>query len=221
MVDSSVGGKTGCNLNAGKNLAGAFYQPELVICDTNCLETLSDENFSCGIAEAIKTAVIQDAELFEFFKNKIQKNDATTLKEIISRCVKIKASIVEKDEKESGLRQILNFGHTLGHAIEHLSNYKIPHGEAVSIGMSLITKSCVKMNKCSSLLYEELIAALKTNNLPVSHSYNKSELFKAALSDKKRNTNSITVVFSKQIGSSELLSLKLDEFEAIVSASFD
>lgn len=220
MVDSSVGGKTGCNLSVGKNLAGAFYQPELVICDMKCLESLDDKNFSCGIAEAIKTAVIQDGELFKLFKSKISKNDSEILETIIARCVEIKAGVVSQDEKESGLRQILNFGHTIGHAIEKLSDYKIQHGEAVSIGMALITKAFAAMNKCSSSLYDELISVLKINNLPVTHTYTKKELFSAALSDKKRNADSITIVYSPVLGTAELLPMKLDEFENLVSASF-
>ena len=220
MVDSSVGGKTGCNLSSGKNLAGAFYQPELVICDTNCLETLSEKDFACGIAEAVKTAVIQDAELFEFFKKRITNKDSETLKQIIGKCVEIKANVVAQDEKEGGLRQILNFGHTLGHAIEKLSNYEITHGEAVSIGMAAITKAFVKLNKVNPALYDELISVLETNNLPVKHSYTKHELFTAALSDKKRNADSITVVYSPELGRAELLPMKLNDFENLISAAF-
>lgn len=220
MVDSSVGGKTGCNLSIGKNLAGAFYQPEFVICDLKCLETLDDKNFSCGIAEAIKTAVIQDAELFEQFRTTISKKDAEILKKVISRCVEIKANVVSQDEKESGLRQILNFGHTIGHAIEKLSSYKIQHGEAVSIGMAVITKAFVRMNKCTSSLYDELISVLKINNLPVIHPYTKEEIFSAALSDKKRNADSITIVYSPVLGTAELYPMKLNEFENLVSESF-
>lgn len=221
MVDSSVGGKTGCNLSAGKNLAGAFYQPELVICSTDCLKTLDDKNFACGIAEAIKTAVIQDFELFQIFKTRITKDDSSSLEKIISRCVEIKASVVSKDEKESGLRQILNFGHTLGHAIERLSSYKIHHGEAVAIGMSLITKACMNKNLCPSSLFNELIEALLINNLPVKNNYTKQELFSASLSDKKRNADSITIVYSPELGSSKLLSLPLKDFENLIAAAFD
>ncbi len=220
MVDSSVGGKTGCNLSAGKNLAGAFYQPELVICDTNCLQTLDDKDFACGLAEAIKTAVIRDAKLFEIFKKKITKNDSDTLKKIIARCVEIKADVVAQDEKESGLRQILNFGHTIGHAIERLSDYKTAHGEAVAIGMAVITKAFTKLGKINSSLYGELISVLETNSLPVNHNYTKQELFSAALSDKKRSADSITVVYSPELGKAELLPLKLNEFESLIASSF-
>ena len=220
MVDSSVGGKTGCNLSVGKNLAGAFYQPELVLCDISCLETLDDKNFSCGIAEAIKTAVIQDAELFDLFKKKVTSKDTETLKEIIGRCVEIKAGVVAQDEKESGLRQILNFGHTIGHAIEKLSSYKTAHGEAVAIGMAVITKAFTKLGKVNSALYGDLISVLETNSLPVKHNYTKQELFSAALSDKKRSADSITVVYSPELGKAELLPLKLNEFESLIASSF-
>ncbi|MBR6216340.1 MAG: 3-dehydroquinate synthase [Spirochaetaceae bacterium] len=221
MVDSSVGGKTGCNLSTGKNLAGAFYQPELVICDTDCLKTLDDKDFACGLAEAIKTAVIRDAKLFEIFKKRITKNDSETLKKIIARCVEIKADVVAQDEKEGGLRQILNFGHTIGHAIEKLSDYKIPHGEAVSIGMATITKAFAKTGKAAPALYEELTAVLEANNLPVKHAYSAQSVYSAALSDKKRNAaDSITAVCAPELGKTGLLPMKLKDFENLVSASF-
>ncbi|MEI6579117.1 MAG: 3-dehydroquinate synthase, partial [Eubacteriales bacterium] len=134
-VDSSVGGKTGVNLDAGKNLAGAFWQPSLVLCDCDTLNTLPDDILADGIAEAIKYGMIRDKELFEMleFGDCISNPEAC-----VARCVTIKGNIVAKDEFDNGERQLLNFGHTLAHSIEKLSDYKISHGHAVAIGMVIV-----------------------------------------------------------------------------------
>ena len=130
-VDSSVGGKTAINLASGKNLAGAFYQPSLVLCDSLVLATLSSAIYKDGCAEVIKYGVIADKALFEMLKEPIQPRIA----EIIARCITIKRDIVVKDERELGLRKLLNFGHTVGHALESLSGFGISHGRAVAVGM--------------------------------------------------------------------------------------
>src|SRR4051812_5397280 len=138
QVDSSVGGKVGVNLKAGKNLVGAFYQPRLVLCDLDTLRTLPPREFRAGLAEVIKYGIIYDATLFEQFEramDRILVQDPAVLEPIIARCCEIKAYVVSEDETEAGLRAILNFGHTIGHAIEAISGYrKYLHGEAISIG---------------------------------------------------------------------------------------
>jgi len=138
QVDSSVGGKVGVNLKAGKNLVGAFYQPRLVLCDLDTLKTLPDRDFRTGLAEIIKYGIIYDAKLFaqlECDLPKLLEREPKSLASIIARCCEIKAEVVSKDETEGGLRAILNFGHTVGHAIEVVSNYGgFLHGEAISIG---------------------------------------------------------------------------------------
>src|SRR6185436_15778596 len=138
QVDSSVGGKVGVNLKAGKNLVGAFHQPRLVVCDLQTLRTLPSREFRAGLAEVIKYGVIYDAALFESLEQhmaKVLKQEPTALARIVARCCQIKAEVVSQDETESGLRAILNFGHTIGHAIEAISGYgKFLHGEAISIG---------------------------------------------------------------------------------------
>ena len=144
QVDSSVGVKTGVNLKAGKNLVGAFYQPQLVLCDLDTLKTLPEREYISGLAEVIKYGIIYDAELFAQLERdlpKILKRDQKVLAAVITRCCEIKAEIVSKDETESGLRSILNFGHTLGHAIENSSGYgNFLHGEAISIGQVAAAK---------------------------------------------------------------------------------
>jgi 3-dehydroquinate synthase len=144
QVDSSVGGKTGVNLKAGKNLVGAFYQPRLVLCDLDTLRTLPEREFRAGLAEVVKYGIIYDAKLFAQLERdlpKILKRHTKTLSEIIARCCEIKAEVVAQDETEIGLRAILNFGHTIGHAIENSSGYgKFLHGEAISIGQVAVAK---------------------------------------------------------------------------------
>jgi 3-dehydroquinate synthase len=153
MVDSSVGGKTAIDLECGKNLAGAFYQPSVVICDITTLDTLSEKIFYDGCAEVIKYGVIASEELFEICRDGFKDN----IEEIIYRCVSIKRDIVMEDEFDTGMRQLLNFGHTIGHGIEACSKYYITHGTAVAIGMVLITKAAVKMNMCN----EEVLVRLE------------------------------------------------------------
>ena len=132
--DSSVGGKCAVDLSCGKNLAGAFHQPSLVICDTNCFKTLDQRQVSCGFAEIIKYGVICDKELFESLSGDID------IEAVLTKCVSIKRDIVQRDEKESGDRKLLNLGHTLGHAVEKHSGFSLTHGEAVAIGMVMIAK---------------------------------------------------------------------------------
>src|SRR5690242_13500228 len=138
QVDSSVGGKTGVNLKAGKNLVGAFYQPQLVLCDLDVLNALPNREYNSGLAEVIKYGIICDAILFAQLERNLPKllqRDASTLRTVVARCCEIKADVVGQDETEGGLRAILNFGHTIGHAIENSSGYgKFLHGEAISIG---------------------------------------------------------------------------------------
>ena len=139
QVDSSIGGKTGVNLPEGKNLVGAFYPPRLVLIDTDLLRTLPERQFRSGVAEVIKYGVIADAELFAYLEQNMEKllrQDRDALEYVIPRCVEIKADVVSRDEHESGLREILNFGHTFGHALESVTKYRrYLHGEAVAWGM--------------------------------------------------------------------------------------
>ena len=160
--DSSVGGKTAVDLEAGKNLAGAFHQPSLVICDTETFNTLDDRQMSCGFAEIIKYGVICDRNLFDALSEGSLSMDG-----IITRCVEIKRDIVEKDEKESGERKLLNFGHTIGHAIEKHSGFSLTHGEAVAVGMVMITEISEKLGICENVA-AKIRKLLKKYDLPES-----------------------------------------------------
>lgn len=197
MVDSSVGGKTAIDLIAGKNLAGAFYQPSLVICDPNTLDTLSEEIFAQGMAEVIKYGVIFDRELFENVKSGDVKNN---IESIIKRCVELKESVVEKDQFDNGERQLLNFGHTIGHAVEKCSSFEIPHGNAVAIGMVIVARASSALNFSDEDCTGEIVDALKNNSLPVECSFSAEELFKNALNDKKRAGDFLNLIVPEKIG---------------------
>lgn len=212
-VDSSVGGKTGIDLKAGKNLCGAFHQPSLVICDCKTTDTLSPEIFADGCAEIIKYGVINDRPFFDFLKNGIREN----LEEIIAECVKNKARVVEDDEFDKGSRQLLNLGHTVGHAIEICSNLAISHGSAVAIGMVIVTRAAVKMGICPENDLSELIDILKANGLPTSCEYSAKALASVASTDKKRAGASISAVLPYGIGDSRLYKIPVSELEDLIA----
>lgn len=215
-VDSSVGGKTAIDLQAGKNLAGVFLQPKTVICDTAALSTLSPEILACGMAEAIKTAVLNSPEMFSLFES-----PEPDLDEVICRCVAHKADVVAQDEFETGLRKTLNLGHTLGHAVEKLSNYTIPHGYAVSIGMALIARACAARGICTNDCCQRIISALESFDLPTETEFSAHDLAQAAVSDKKRQGSSITMVLIKDIGRCILENLPISQLEDFIGGSHE
>lgn len=197
-VDSSVGGKTAIDLPTGKNLAGTFYQPDLVLCDTDTLSSLPPAEFSNGCAEVIKYAVLQDASILSMLRRK----DA--MEQMIARCVSIKREIVCADERDVGMRQLLNFGHTFAHAIEQCSGYTIPHGSAVAVGMVLVTRAAAAQGLCSREVLTKLQSALAECNLPTNTDFTTDALFSAVLCDKKRTGGQITLVIPRKIGQCEL-----------------
>jgi 3-dehydroquinate synthase len=207
QVDSSVGGKTGVNLQAGKNLVGAFYQPQLVLCDLDTLKTLPKREFISGLAEVIKYGVIYDAVLFAQLERNLPKlfqRDAATLRSVIARCCEIKADVVGQDETESGLRAILNFGHTLGHAIENSSGYgKYLHGEAIAIGQVAAAKLSQKVLGLPSGDVERIEKLFVQAGLPVKiklDSARRKKLFAAMKLDKKVSGGEVKFVLAKKIG---------------------
>ena len=212
-VDSSVGGKTAIDLKAGKNMAGAFYQPHLVLCDVDTLDTLPEETFADGIAETLKYGVIGDEDLF---KKTASGDFRNNLEEIIEICVKMKRDIVMEDEFDTGLRQLLNLGHTLGHAIEKKSGFTLTHGHAVAIGMHLIAKAAEEKGLAESGLAEKIKAALENNNLPVSTMYTAEEITEGVLKDKKRRGGEISFVFPTKIGHCEIVKIPVDEVTELV-----
>ena len=206
-VDSSVGGKTAIDLPAGKNLAGAFYQPELVICDIKTLDTLREEIFRDGCAEVIKYAVIADRELFAALKQPIRPQ----LEKIITRCVGIKRDIVARDEFDTGLRQLLNFGHTVGHAVEACSHFAVSHGSGVAIGMAAESRAAEAMGFCDAVCRDEILSLLRMYGFDLSCPYPAKRLCEKALSDKKRRGDTITLVVPRDIGKAELLPMNVSE----------
>ncbi len=214
-VDSSVGGKTAVDLKAGKNLAGVFLQPETVICDTDTLKTLPPETLSDGIAEAIKTGVLFDEELFSKFEGG-DISESGKLPFIIERCVTHKGRVVEADEFDRGERQLLNLGHTIGHAIEKISDYGISHGHAVAAGMGIIARASQNMGIMDRGGVTRLESALSANGLPIDTKYAPSELARAALSDKKRKGSEITLVIPERIGRCRLMKINIDELQSII-----
>jgi 3-dehydroquinate synthase len=199
-VDSSVGGKTGINLTAGKNLAGAFYQPHLVLCDYATLDTLPQEYLIDGCAEVVKYAMIADPGLLDLLQPPLKPY----YEEIIARCVSIKSQVVAADEFDTGRRQLLNFGHTFGHAIEKCSGFHLSHGRAVAIGMALASRAAAARGVCGPECPERLQQVLLALGLPVECPYGEDELLQAMLLDKKRSGNTFTIVVPEQIGSCRL-----------------
>lgn len=200
MVDSSVGGKTAIDLDAGKNLAGAFYQPDLVLCDTDVLQSLPADVFADGCAEVIKYGIILDEELFDRLKQPIYPQ----LEQVIARCVQIKRDVVMQDERDLGLRQLLNFGHTIGHAVEANSNFAVSHGSAVAIGMCIAANIAAAQNLCSKECAQDIYDMVRAYGLPTNTNYTAEQLSAAAQKDKKRSGDSIHLILPSKIGRCEI-----------------
>ena len=206
-VDSSVGGKCAVDLAAGKNLAGAFWQPSLVICDPSLLSTLPDAEFANGMAEVIKYGAGFDRKLFDMTLGNVRENPDP----IIARCIKIKRDTIESDEFDRGERKKLNLGHTIGHAVEKCSGFSIPHGSAVSMGLYAIYKAYAAEE--ASVIKK----ALEANGLPVQIPYTADELCSAALSDKKRNGDTVSLVLPGPIGSCRIENVPVASLNGIIA----
>ncbi|MBR3971693.1 MAG: 3-dehydroquinate synthase [Ruminococcus sp.] len=212
MVDSSVGGKTAVNLKSGKNMFGAFYQPKAVICDSALLQTLPPEEFSNGMAEVIKYAVLRGGRVLEI----INENTENNLDELLYECVKIKCDYVCADEFDKGVRQFLNLGHTVGHAIERVSNFATAHGSAVAQGMCIMAKACEKAELCEKDTVSKIKNLCKKFGLPTESKYSVKELYTASLSDKKRDSDEITVVMIRGFGDCILEKMKTDSLKDLI-----
>jgi len=198
MIDAAIGGKNGVNSNYGKNLIGTFYHPSLILIDPNVLKTLPKNELYCGIAEAIKYGCIKDKKLFEILE---KENFENNLDEIIHRSILVKKELVEKDEFDLDERMLLNFGHTIGHALEKLYNYeKISHGEAVAIGMNKITKISEIMNLTEKGTTDRLLSVCKKYSLPTESDLPFKEIFKIIMRDKKVIDNYLNLILLKNIG---------------------
>lgn len=205
QVDSSVGGKTAVDLPAGKNLVGAFCQPSLVLCDPHVLSTLPDPIFYDGCAEVIKAAMLKS---HTFFEDLDKTSPREQLEHILEFCIAMKRDVVEEDEFDTGARQMLNLGHTFGHAVEAASNFSISHGCAVSIGMVMMTRAAVKKGYCKEDVLEQLIALLKKYHLPTEVPYPASELLDIVRSDKKTMGSTVTLIVPEKIGRCTLVPIQ-------------
>ena len=206
QVDSSVGGKTAINIESGKNLVGAFKNPKLVLISSVLLKTLPDREFNSGIAEVIKYGLIFNKKIFNIFDKNyklVLKRNQRVIEELIHESVKTKAKIVTEDEKELGIRAILNFGHTYGHAIEAKNNYKnILHGEAIAVGMRMASKMSMLEGHLNEKDYNKIINVFDALGFPENKSNNYSDLKKFIMNDKKVKSGNINLILLKGIGRS-------------------
>ncbi len=209
-VDSSVGGKTAIDIPAGKNLVGSFYQPSLVCCDTGLMDTLPADIYRDGCAEVIKYGMILDKELYAELQNPPFERE-----KVVARCVEIKRDVVEQDEYDNGLRGLLNFGHTFGHAIEKLSKFAVSHGEAVAKGMLIASKIAPLCGLCD--VTKELSQLLERYGFDLSCGYSATELYDAMLTDKKRRGADITVILPRSVGDCALVTLPVEELHDLLN----
>ncbi len=205
MVDSSVGGKTAIDTPQGKNLIGCFWQPQAVFADIACLKTLSIRQYNAGLVEAIKMFLTHDVRSFRYAaKNlpRILQRDPAALKQIIYRAIKIKASVVRTDEKEQNYRQVLNFGHTIGHALEHLSHYRLLHGHAVGLGILVEAKVAELLGRLPSDHYVMILAMLaKLGITPYAlQSFTVQKIIEATKADKKNKAGKVYYVLLEKLG---------------------
>lgn len=224
QVDSSIGGKTGVDLPEGKNLLGSFHQPDFIWMDPQWLETLSKEDFRQGMAEVIKTALIGDEVLWKYLETHspaIQRREPEALLRIVSACCVIKARVVEADEKETGYRRVLNLGHTVGHALERLSGYQMPHGDAVAIGLVAAAKLAVKMAKVNEDVLLKLESLCQTWELPTvipSH-FPADALIVALKTDKKWESGALHFILPVRIGEvMDTVGLDLNDLKEVLES---
>lgn len=217
QVDASVGGKNGVNVDGYKNMVGTFTQPRFVICDVAMLRTLNEREFRTGLAEMIKAAIIADAELFEMLEKvdfSALHSDVELLMELVYRAIKVKATIVERDERESGDRRLLNLGHTLAHAIEKSSS-KFNHGEAVACGLALVADAACRRAVLPEQTKERICALLSRAGFTLTPPVEMAKLLKAVKKDKKAEGDDIYVVFPHTIAHCEVERMPLEDFKAL------
>ena len=214
-VDSSVGGKTAIDLPAGKNLAGAFCQPSLVVCDLDCLDSLPEDIFRDGCAEVIKTAILFDPNLFTTL---IQDGLAFDRESVIAACVAHKRDIVNADEFDRGERQKLNLGHTIGHGVEAISNFTLSHGKSVAIGTAIVARACANLGICDPSVSARILWLLNHFGLPIATDNSARELMTMALSDKKRSGSTVNLIVPVEIGNCVIRPTPVSEIESFIQA---
>lgn len=208
-VDSSVGGKTAIDLPAGKNLAGAFSQPSLVLCDTDTLNSLPEDIFQDGCAEVIKYAVLYDPALFAYLEETGLSFDRES---VITRCVELKRDVVIEDEFDTGARMKLNLGHTIGHGVEAKSNFTLSHGKSVAIGTAIVSRAC----GCQDT--HRIIHLLKAFSLPTQTNYSANDLYQYTLSDKKRSSGTVSLILPRSIGNCEIVPTPVEQLKTFIQA---
>ena len=218
--DSSVGSKTGIDLDCGKNLVGSFHQPCLVLADADTLSTLPQRYVTDGFGEIIKHGCIKSADLFQLIEE--HATDMNQIEELTARSIAIKAGVVERDEKESGERMLLNFGHTMGHAIEKCAHYTgIAHGEAVGIGMLIMARAGEAAGLTQSGTAERIESVLKNCGMPITSTFTAEEICSAAMLDKKRRGETMNIVLLREIGESFVYKIKCSDLLAFIRKGMD
>lgn len=222
MVDSSVGGKTAVDLAAGKNLAGAFWQPSAVVADVGCLATLSDEQFADGCGEVIKHGVIADESLFGELEAtpltpELLKQDVGRVAMLVARNIDIKRAVVVNDERETGQRKLLNFGHSIGHAVEACEQFELGHGNCVAIGMVAISRAACALGACDKTVPDRIESLMRRHGLHTDCRFTADEVFAEALHDKKRTGDSIDLVIPHRIGACSIDRVPLATFSRIIA----
>lgn len=213
QVDSSVGGKCGVDLPQGKNLVGAFYQPELVIIDTDILSSLPERIFCDGMAEVIKYGCIANPEVLDLIS---APDFHANMERIVYECVRIKRDVVQEDEHDNGLRMILNFGHTIGHAAEKLGNYvDLSHGQAVAIGMNAAARLNALLG--GNDLTDQIHAVCTAHQLPTELPYDRGAIYHALLSDKKMRSDTMNFILVNELGKAEIRKLSRDELQQLIA----
>ena len=208
-VDSSVGGKTAVDLPAGKNLAGAFWQPSLVICDTDTLDTLPVDIFRDGCAEVIKYGILYDPKLFTHLEEKGLDFDREA---VITRCVELKRDVVMEDEFDTGARMKLNLGHTIGHGVEARSNFTLSHGKSVAIGMAIVCRA----SRCPDT--PRILAILQKFGLPVTTDESVQDIYNYTLSDKKRSGDTVRLIIPRRIGDCAIVPTPVHTLKSFIQA---
>lgn len=217
QVDASVGGKNGVNYEGYKNMVGTFNQPDFVLCDLSMLQTLPDREFRAGLAEIIKAGLIADRGLFELFENHpidAFRNDQSLLNEAITRAIRVKADVVERDERESGERRKLNLGHTFAHAIEKCGN-EFLHGEAVAIGTVMIARLSAHLGTATQDEADRVRRVFERMGLPIRTEIDFKRLVKALKHDKKKEADSVSFVLLRGIGDCEIRRFTFDEIDRL------
>lgn len=216
-VDSSVGGKTAVNIPAGKNLIGAFHQPSLVVCDPLTFSTLPPEVFADGAAEMVKYGFIYDAAFLRFL---LEEDIRPHLEQVVATCVDIKRQVVEADEHDLGQRMILNFGHTLGHAIEKQSNHTVTHGHAISMGMVLVQQLGQALGVCPPEMTDLVRQGLARYGLPTSYPGDPKSLIALCLNDKKRAGGTLNLILVPEAGRAVIQPVPVEQLDALAKEAF-